>query len=113
MSTHEVEESILIETLLGLKDVTSQVDKSAHFGEELTNELELEQDGDIRVDMKTGGAIRMDKDKEAGEKREDSAQQELDAIPRDPQQFQHPAYQVMAEQSNTQAEATLGLVHTE
>ena len=45
----------------------------------------------------------------------DSAQQDLDAISREPQEFTHPlpAYQVLASQSNQQAEQTLGLVHTE
>ena len=39
----------------------------------------------------------------------------LDAISREPQEFTHPihAYQVLASQSNQQAEQTLGLVHTE
>ena len=45
----------------------------------------------------------------------DSAQQDLDAISREPQEFTHPlpAYQVLVSQSNQQAEQTLGLVHTE
>ena len=45
----------------------------------------------------------------------DSAQQDLDAISREPQEFTHPipAYQVLASQSNQQVEQTLGLVHTE
>ena len=45
----------------------------------------------------------------------DSAQQYLEAISREPQEFTHPlpAYHVLASQSNKQAEQTLGLVHTE
>ena len=45
----------------------------------------------------------------------DSAQQDLDVISREPQEFTHPlpAYQVLASQSNQQAKQTLGLVHTE
>ena len=45
----------------------------------------------------------------------DSAQQDLDAISREPQEFTHPipAYQVLASQSNQQSEQTLDLVHTE
>ena len=45
----------------------------------------------------------------------DSAQQDLNAISREPQEFTHPlpAYQVLASQSNHQAEQTLGLVHIE
>ena len=45
----------------------------------------------------------------------DSAQHELDNISREPHEFTHPvpAYQVLAIQSNQEAEKTLGLVHTE
>ena len=45
----------------------------------------------------------------------DSAQKYLDAISREPCEFTPPvpAYQILASQSNTEAEQTLGLVHTE
>ena len=45
----------------------------------------------------------------------DSAQQDLDAISREPQEFTHPipTFQILASQSNQQDEQTLGLVHTE
>ena len=54
-------------------------------------------------------------DSDFDKKSVDSAQQDLDAISREPQEFTHPipAYQVLASQSNQQAEHTLGLVHTE
>ena len=50
-----------------------------------------------------------------GDKSVDYAQRELDSISREPHEFTHPipAYQVLASQSNQQAEQTLGLVHTE
>ena len=45
----------------------------------------------------------------------DSAQKDLDAISREPHEFTHPvpSYQILASQSNLEAEQTLGLVHTE
>ena len=45
----------------------------------------------------------------------DSTQQKLDNISREPHEFRHSigAYQVLASQSNVQAEQTLGLFHTE
>ena len=45
----------------------------------------------------------------------DSAQKELDNISREPHEFTHPvaAYQLLASQSNQEAEHTLGLVHSE
>ena len=45
----------------------------------------------------------------------DSSQKDLDVISREPHEFTHPnpAYQVLASQTNLEAEQTLGLVHSE
>ena len=53
-------------------------------------------------------------DSDFDKKSVDSAQQDLDVISREPQEFTHPihVYQVLESQSNQQAEQTLGLVHT-
>ena len=87
-------------------------DKLLKFAQEVTEELIKDIGG---VEGPVLSTIAEEDEGDSDTKSVDSAQQDLDAISREPQEFTHPlpAYQVLASQSNQQAEQTLGLVHTE
>ena len=89
-------------------------DKLLQFAEELTEEL-IKDTWGVEGPVLSTISEEDEGDSDFDTKSVDSAQQDLDAISREPQEFTHPipAYQVLASQSNQQAEQTLGLVHTE
>ena len=89
-------------------------DKLLHFAKELTKEL-IKDTGGVEGPVLSTIVEEDECDSNFDTKSVDSAQQDLDAISREPQEFTHPihAYQVLASQSNQQVEQIQGLVHTE
>ena len=87
--------------------------KTLKFAQELTEELIKDSGGVEGPELSI--IPEEDEDSEFDTKFIDSAQQDLDNISREPHEFTHPipAYQVLASQTNQEAEQTLGLVHFE
>ena len=87
--------------------------KTLKYAQELTEELLKDTWGVEGPVLST--IVEEAEDSDFDTKSVDSAQKDLDVISREPHEFTHPipTYQILASQSNLEAEQTLGLVHTE
>ena len=85
--------------------------KTLQFAQELTEELIMDLGGVEGPNLPSIQEV----DEDSDDNSVDSAQGDFENIFREPHEFTHPipAYQVLLSQSNTEAEQTLGLVHSE
>ena len=109
-----IQDEILMQKQREIEKKTGTEDKLLQFAQELTEEL-IKDIGGVEGHVLSTIAEEEEGDSDFDTKFVDLAQEDLDAISREPQEFTHhiPAYQVLARQSNQQVEQTLGLVHTE
>ena len=107
------QDEILMQEKIENERTTGTDAKTLKFAQELTEEL-IKDSGGVEG-PKLSTIPEESEGSELDAKSVDSAEQELEKISREPHELTHPvpAYQVLASQSNQEAEQTLELVHTE